>query len=410
MPNLRKGLELIKEVSYEGVSMFSLRLKTLVGGLFILLIAGACSTISKAVPTTQAIEAASPTASPIPATTVPTVMPIPPLPAPDIQSLTMLDENNGWAIFDGGVARTADGGITWHNATPADFKGTAFGSFFLDASNGWVAVMGSDPTSSSLYHTIDGGITWRTIAVPFGGGLLYFVDALNGWELVGLGAGMSHEAVAIFRTNDGGNTWTQVFTNDPNVSGSRDSLPLVGDKNGISALDTAQAWVTGSEPVNDFIYLYYTQDGGTTWSHQDIALPIGYSGTMINTLPAVIFGKNEIVLPLQLYADTVTAGFLVSHDGGQTWSAATPVPQGGQMAVASPNDFFVWDGGAVLYVSHNAGETWSTINPNIDIKDNLGSYQFLNVGTGWALSVDMNSHRTLYRTTDGGATWNVLIP
>ena len=38
------------------------------------------------------------------------------------------------------------------------------------------------------------------------------------------------------------------------------------------------------------------------------------------------------------------------------------------------------------------------------------SMQFVNATTGWALTSDANSHRMLYKTVDGGATWTVLIP
>ena len=140
------------------------------------------------------------------------------------------------------------------------------------------------------------------MAVPFGGVSLHFVDATNGWVLFGLSAGMSHEAVAIFRSHDGGATWLQVFINDPNAAGSSDSLPLVGDKNGITALDASQAWVTGAQPSSDFIYIYQTSDGGKSWGHQDIAMPGGSSGAMTNTLLPVFFSASEAVLPVQLFA------------------------------------------------------------------------------------------------------------
>jgi photosystem II stability/assembly factor-like uncharacterized protein len=322
----------------------------------------------------------------------------------------MLDLNNGWAVTDTGLVRTADGGSTWYNATPGGLNGAPASPFFLDDRTGWLAAGANDPATGILYHTSDGGATWSSTAVPFGGGSLHFIDPMHGWEMVGLNAGMSHEAVAIFRTSDGGVTWSRVFINDPSVAGSTDSLPLVGDKNGLTAVDNTHGWVAGAQPSSDFIYMYASQDGGTTWAHQNLAIPAGYSGAMTGASLPVFFGGSEAVLPVLLFANNNGTDFYVSHDGGQTWSATTPVAQGGFLAVASARDFFVWDGSAPLNVSHDAGASWSTVTPNVNIKDNMVSMQYINATTGWALTSDAASHRMLYKTMDGGATWTVLIP
>ena len=418
--------------------MRSSQFKILLGGVAVLLSILACSTGSTAMPTIATLPPASTgaagsgTASPLPETAVPTVAAVPAgptntatpppvtaapglpaLPAaasPSIQSLVMLDLNNGWALTDTGVVRTVDGGTTWFNATPPGLNGAPASPFFLNAGTAWLAAGTGDPTTGTLYHTTDGGASWSTTTVPFGGGSLDFIDAMNGWEMVGLSAGMSHEAVAIFRSSDAGVTWSRVFIDDPSVAGSTDSLPLVGDKNGILALDNNHTWVTGSQPSNDFIYVYASQDGGTSWAHQELAIPPAFSGAMTGADLPVFFGSSEGVLPVLLFANNNGADFYVSHDGGQSWSATTPVGQGGFLSAASPKDFFVWDGSAPFSASHDAGASWTTVTPNINIQDNLVSMQFINASTGWALTSDANSHRMLYKSVDGGATWTVLIP
>jgi photosystem II stability/assembly factor-like uncharacterized protein len=393
-------------------------------GLAVLLVMPACSVVSPASPTRATLPPAEPSSeavSPVPATVTPplpastasSIPNVPPLPAassPSIRSLDMLDANNGWASTDAGVLRTLDGGSSWYDATPAGLNGAPFSSFFLNSSTAWLAAMGADPASGSLYHTTDGGATWASASVPFGGGSLHFVDAMNGWELIGLGAGMSHEAVAVYRTSDGGMTWSKVFTDDPNAPDSSDSLPFVGDKNGITATDSDHAWVTGAQPSENFIYIYTTLDGGTTWAHQDVSLPDGYTDAMTNPALPVFLTANEAVLPVLLYAKDISTVFYVSHDGGQSWSATTLVAQSGNLAVASARDFFIWDGGAALSVSHDAGTTWSTVTPNVNLKDTMALMQFVDIATGWALSADANGHTKLYKTVDGGATWTVLIP
>jgi photosystem II stability/assembly factor-like uncharacterized protein len=35
---------------------------------------------------------------------------------------------------------------------------------------------------------------------------------------------------------------------------------------------------------------------------------------------------------------------------------------------------------------------------------------FVNANTGWVITSDSSNHKSLYKTNDGGKTWNALIP
>ena len=393
--------------------MRSINLKILASGLTFLLILLACGPFT-AITATHTVPAPTIVFEPIPATptstTAPVVTQLSLASSPSIQYLDMMDVNNGWAMNSNNILHTTDGGGTWFNATPAGMSSMPASSFFLNDMTGWIVLSGADLTSGTLYRTTDGGVNWNSHPVPFSSGSMQFLDPSNGWILVGLGAGMSHMAVAVFRTSDGGNTWSQVFIDDPTAAGTSNTLPFAGDKTGLTALDANHAWVTGSEPVSDFIYIYTTQNGGQTWSAQNPALPAGYAGAMTNSFPPHFFSATEGVLPVGLYANTPGIALYLSHDGGQTWAASQPVPINGQVSLVSQMDFFVWDGGPVLYASHNGGANWSTVTTNVNLKDTLVSFQFVNTTTAWAITSDTNSHYTLYKTTDGGTSWNVLIP
>ena len=355
---------------------------------------------------------ATATAAPVTVLNTATAPKLPVVASPQVSDLQMLDASHGWAIGNGTVMRTNDGGATWVDASPSGISSldVTAGRFFLDNSNGWVTISGTSLTTGTLYHTTDGGHTWSSTTIPFGEASLQFVDTTDGWAMVGLGAGMSHEAVAVFRTDDSGKTWNQVFIDDPTVSGSSDSLPLVGDKNGIVALDGNRGWVTGAQPSSDFIYVYISKDGGSSWTQQNIAMPSGFAGAMTNAFLPRFFGSSTGVLPVGLYLDTPATVFYLSSDGGLTWKPSTPVALNGKYSIASKVDFFAWDGGPVLSVSHDAGTSWSTVAPNINIKDTLMAFQFVNASTGWAVTGDVSNHYALYKTIDGGATWLPLIP
>jgi photosystem II stability/assembly factor-like uncharacterized protein len=324
----------------------------------------------------------------------------------------MLDVKDGWGLGEAAVLRTADGGVTWQNATPSGVTavGMQASSFFLDARSGWLLLPGPDYSPGTLYRTTDGGAVWTTTTFPYGGALIQFRDPANGAALVPLGAGAGSEAVAVYTTTDSGASWAQVFVDDPTAAGSSDSLPLGGQKSGMSFRDAGHGWIGGSEPVSDLIYLFDTSDGGHTWAQQKLDMPAGFSGAMTTADAPRFFGASDAVLPVGLFSEAPAMVFYLSHDGGASWTPTAPASPSGHYSIASPADFFVWDGGPGLQVSHDSGATWATVSPNISVKEGLISFQFVNATAGWALTTDAAGHYSLYRTTDGGATWTALIP
>src|SRR5690349_4184708 len=149
----------------------------------------------------------------------------PPVALPDSNHIV-----TAWALnsFPYTNFRSADGGATWN---PDVRCGTGqcppFTSFsFVDARRGW-ALVGGGTVTGTLYATTDGGATWMSVGpTPFDGDLV-FGDAQHGWGRTGpngLGAGGSfvHPGGALYRTADGGHTWTLV---DPLGIGPRPSAP-----------------------------------------------------------------------------------------------------------------------------------------------------------------------------------------
>ena len=155
--------------------------------------------------------------------------------------------------------------------------GSTVETFILDKDHAWVQKpdFNNFPNNGLLYHTADGGLTWTISSTPFSGGDLSFLDANNGWMLADLGVGAGSNAVAVFQTRDGGATWTQTYTNDPNTPDAGDSLPLGGIKSDLVPLNMQTAWVSGVIYSPGTVYLYRTDDGGHTWSPVNLELPAG---------------------------------------------------------------------------------------------------------------------------------------
>jgi photosystem II stability/assembly factor-like uncharacterized protein len=103
----------------------------------------------------------------------------------------------------GYVLLTADGGLSW-----AAREIPLGAVHFLDSRHAWLV---SD--TLDLYRTTDGGLTWSEVRVspPFGlGDDMYFVDPRNGFAMVSTNAGGDPTIGELWKTTDGGQTWSRV--------------------------------------------------------------------------------------------------------------------------------------------------------------------------------------------------------
>ena len=332
--------------------------------------------------------------------------------SPSLVQIDMFDELNGWALTGQGVLRTTDGGIGWIDAGPdAIFPADAvLHNFFLDADTGWVLPV--DPQSSAetgtLYRTSDAGQTWELVTLPFSAGQLYFIDPQNGWALVDRGVAAGSHAVDIYQTTDGGSLWDRVHSIDPSQPEQPGSLRFGGVKNGLAFRDQTHGWIGGTVPCEACVWLYLTQDGGRTWQSQDLEIPADFTSHFLSIDPPRFFNSQDGVLPVAFFAETSARDFYVTHDGGGTWNATTPVPLAGLYSLPTPQDFFTWQETS-LAASHDGGQTWTQIAPNIDLGPSLLQLEFVNASTGWAISAAEDGQRHLYKSTDGGATWTRLF-
>lgn len=359
------------------------------------------------VPPTETPTLPPPTETPV----IPTATAFPVVAAPSLTSIEMFDEGNGWATTEQYVLRTIDGGLNWVSVTPPGVTslGLLPDAFFQDAERAWLLVP-VDLSSGLLYHTTSGGLAWNVYAVPFSNGQIQFLDAYNGFVLTSLGGGAGSEAVAVYRTSDSGANWTRLYINDPTVPGAGDSLPLGGQKIGMTFRDAAHGWVGGAIPMDGFTYLYATTDGGLTWSQQALTLPPGFETSMTEVDAPLFFNPSEGILRVRLFSGVPTTVFYLTFDGGQTWGRTFPINAIGRHSYATLLDIFLWDGGPTLYASHDGGLTWGSTMPNINLSDTLMHIDFVNASTGWALAFGGESGNLLYVTHDGGTTWTPLVP
>ena len=290
--------------------------------------------------------------------------------------------------------------------------------------NGLIAVSPVNPQvvwasgrAGTFTVTTDGGQTWKAGVVP-GAETLQFRD-VQGFSakvayLMSIGTSGDPGDFRIYKTEDGGATWTLQFQNQ-----------LPGAFYDCFAFWTPGRGIAQSDSVNGVFPTLRTTDG-TTW--QDIsgnmppALPGEGSFAASGTCVATQGGQNAWVAT----GASSIARILATRDGGDTWNAYdTPLvtgPSAGAFTVAFRNPWNGIVGGGDLdpgdpnsagtAISSDGGVTWTLTNPPPVTGAIFGlSYVGRNGNGGGndgrAVVITANEGGAAW-TPDEGTTWHTL--
>lgn len=371
----------------------------------------ACSSLPSSAPQSDALPP-----TPYPDTPSPAEIEAVRVESPSFIRIEMMNELDGWAVTEAEIARTNDGGLTWYNVTPPEMEETGYGvdTFILDVEHAWVQKPDFEnfPNGGFLYRTTDGGLTWTEFTVPFSRGDINFVDGDNGWALADLGVGAGSNAVAVYRTTSGGAVWERMYTNDPNDPESGTSLPLGGIKSDLVPLDRDTAWVTGTVYAPGEVYLHHTDDGGRTWNPVTVQLPESAQNFELgieDEQMKFVSGTHGF-LALRMSGESIQTVVYVTENAGNTWTPMPTVIEGaGPSAFLSEQEAVLYNG-EQFYVTRDAARSWSMISPDIVFAESFVGMEFVNLLSGWVITIDPSNHKSLYRTHDGGATWLPVIP
>jgi len=280
--------------------------------------------------------------------------------------------------------------------------------------NGLIAVSAVNPQvvwasgrAGTFTVTTDGGQTWSAGVVP-GAEALQFRD-VQGFSakvayLMSIGTSGDPTDFRIYKTEDGGGTWTRQFTNQ-NPNAFYDCF----------AFWTPQRGIAHSDSVNGVFPDLRTTDGGT-WqdisSNMPPALPgessFASSGTCVTTQG----GRNAWIAT----GVATIARVLATRDGGDTWNAYdTPLfssPSAGAFTVAFRDPWNGIVGGGDLdpgnpndartATSSDGGQTWSLTNPSPVTGAIFGLSYVGHTGAGAGNNL---GRAVVITANDGGAAW-----
>ena len=225
----------------------------------------------------------------------------------------------------GGVWQTTDGGGTWKPLTD-DTPVSSVGAIAVAPSNhdiiyvgtGEAAPRGDITYGDGVYKSTDGGKTWTHVGLEDTrqiGALIVDPDNPDIVLVAALGHAFGPNAErGIFRTTDGGKSWTKVLYRDQQTGAIDVSFDPHNSKIVYAALWQARRQPWNFSSGGSGSGLYRSADGGITWKQ--------LSG---NGLPAGILGRIHVSVSgadsKRIYAmiEAAEGGLFRSDDGGERW-------------------------------------------------------------------------------------------
>jgi photosystem II stability/assembly factor-like uncharacterized protein len=207
----------------------------------------------------------------------------------DLLRLDFLNLSVGYAVAgsslaSGQLVKTTDGGATYR---PVDSPTRPVHWIqFVDERRGWLA------GPAGIWTTGDGGSTWERQRSfepgTFGDSWLAQIgmrDQLHGFAYYrSTATGMNQAAGVLFHTADGGKTWRLVSaTSYPTtpLSGQAPNHSLPGSPTGeLVVTGPASAKLLGWLPASDRTYIYSTTDGGGSWTSSQVTSLKGARGQL----------------------------------------------------------------------------------------------------------------------------------
>ena len=222
------------------------------------------------------------------------------------------------------MRHTTNGGQSW-TLLPIGFNFRSSGTiklYFPTPATGLVLTKDYAGLFSYLYRTTDHGQTWQDVGPAAGNGgqagfvvnNISFLDAQRGWAVGNVRNG---GGAGLYRTTNGGQSWTALTTPTPNDLYSE---------------------VTFADPLHAQARVYYgdfvTNDGGLTWIGTATNLPwlTGYN-------PVVRLQPSGAGWRIDRLAGGVLA---TTADFGRTWQSHVAVPTAGLVALAFPDPTHGW--------------------------------------------------------------------
>jgi photosystem II stability/assembly factor-like uncharacterized protein len=320
------------------------------------------------------------------------------------------------AVGSGGVWKTTNAGTTW---TPIfdDQPSYSIGEITLDPTNPEVVWVGTGENVSGrhvgwgdgVYRSEDAGRTWRRMGLPRSehiGRIL--VDPRDGNRVLVAAEGplwAPGGERGVYRSTDGGATWTPVLQIDENTGVTDLEFDPVNPDVVYAASYQRRRHVWGFLAGGPGSGLWKSTDNGKTWRRLKTGLPGGDMGKIGLAVtpadPSLVYATIE--------ASAEERGFYRSRDRGESWEKQNSYISGGtgphyyQEIEASPLDAGrVYQMDVFLHVTRDGGATMTALETGHD-KHSDNHALWIDPANGSHLLVGTDGG--LYESFDEGKTF-----
>jgi photosystem II stability/assembly factor-like uncharacterized protein len=326
-----------------------------------------------------------------------------------LNDLHFANDSIGYAVGNPGkLIKTIDGGQTWMDFSSASLTGNLQSVYFLNSDTGFV---GKNTTTNAMFRTSNGGLTWSQV-FGYSGNACYTITFVN--DTLGYAGAYNSR---IFKTVNAGNTWAQQTTFQTNEAVR--NISFANKDTGIA--------VTNS-------YVYRTSNG-TNWTgpflngfnfHSCAISPTGtailgdnYGGihrnnNFSNTYTKINPESGFSVFSKIKFADNnngwvVGEGYNIwkTSNGGSSWTNMNTnnyIDYTLGMAVISSTKVVILSGNGVgkVLTTSNGGSTFieQTLSPN----NTLNAISFPTSNVGYIVG----NNGTAFKTTNGGSAYSPI--
>lgn len=265
---------------------------------------------------------------------------------------------------------------------------------------------------SGLIHSFGQELEWEKLSTePYRGKQddITFIDELQGWYVNGAGN--------IYHTKDGGKTWEKQLEK---AGSFFRTIAFVNENIGFVGTVGTDYFPN----VADTIPLYRTNDGGKSWS------PVQYDGPYVKGLCALdivqeqYINHGKIDFKYHIYAVGRVgspANMMVSHDGGNTWTSKSMNDDGqmlfdikmldtktGFACAATSAD--ISKSNALILKTTDGGDSWRKVYQSDRPFETTWKVSFPSEKVGYVTIQSYNpdpniTQQRVAKTTDGGETW-----